>query len=116
MYLPFVTGLCYAVKDLIVSKVIQDHMDDKCIEQFDPILHVWENGKVIGVNSKNFRLKVGEQLYYSTDDDWNYPFRIVKLRNDDHDRQEIRAVNKDITIQADTRLKKNYEVWGYVRK
>ena len=114
-YLPFVIGLCDAVKDLIVSKIIQDYIDSNFIKQFDPIIHVWKNGEIIGVNSKSFRLKVGEQLYYSTDDDWNYPFLIVNIQNDRQDRTEIRAVNKDITIQTDRKMKENYTIWGYTR-
>ena len=114
-HIPFFRSLCGAIKDLVISQIIQDYIDDGRIVKFDPILDIWKDGSVIGINSKNIRLKVNEFLYCSTNDNWNYRFRIVNLQNDRKDRNEIRTANKDITIQADRPIKENYTIWGYQR-
>ena len=114
-YLPFINELCCAVKDLFVSQIIQNHIDKKNLVKFDPLLHIWKNGEVIGVNSKNFRLRINEFLYCSTSENWNYKVQIKNLKNNEQDRKEIRAANKDITIQIDRKIKDNYVLWGYVK-
>ena len=111
-YLPFFSVLCLAVKDLIVSKIIQDFIDDGCMEQFDKLLGSWYEGTVIGINNKNYRLKVGGWLYYTDGMNWNYPFKILNLKRDNVDRSEIRSSNVDVSIQTNERIKANFTVWG----
>lgn len=114
-YLSFFVGLCESIRDLVISNMIQDSIERNEIEAFDSILHVWGKGKVIGINSKNFRLKVGEYLFCSNSQNWNYMIKITNLQNDLHNRMEIRTKDKDISIEVDHAVKENYMIWGFVR-
>lgn len=113
-YVPFMEQLCIALCELIISQLIQDAFMRKEIYEFSPILHLWEQGTVIGVNNGLFRLKVGENLYYS-DGEWYYYTVILNLQNDKKDKSQILVSNKDITIQVKTKFSKHYRIFGYYR-
>lgn len=114
--LRFFVELCRAVKDMIVSQIIQDYIADNYIEPFDPIIHVWNDGYIVGINSKNFKLKVDESLFFSTGNNWNYPLQIKNIQKDNIDRKEIRSQNVEVALQTDKRIKQNYTLYGFVRK
>ena len=115
-HIPFIESFCEAIKDLFVSVVIQKYMDNNLIFSFGPILKLWGNGTIVGINNGDFKLKVNEYLFYSTPDNWNYMFKIENLKNNNENRNTIRARNKDIAILADRKLKTNYRIWGYKRE
>lgn len=110
-YIPFFNFLCKAINDLLISQIIQNEIDENRVLAFDDIIKTWNNGKIIGINSKQFSLHVGDVLYYTTPDDWNYPFEIIGLKNDSKSRKYIRTKNKDITIETDIKIKENYRIW-----
>ena len=114
-YLSFFVDLCKAVKDMIVSQIIQDSITKNELKRFDSILHVWKNGTVFGINSKSFRLKVGEYLFCTDCYNWNYMIKIINLQNDRKDRKEIRSTNKDISIEVDHVVRDHYTIWGVFR-
>lgn len=112
-FVSFFFNLCLAIKDMICSRIIQDYMDDSIIECFNPIIELYENGAIIGINSGTFKLKLNECLYYSTPNGWNYYTMIQGLRIGDKDRTFIRSENKDISIKIDKKVKIRYQIWGY---
>lgn len=112
-YIPFFRVFCEAINDLMVSKVIEDSMHRGELLPFDSIINVWFlDDTIVGINSKEFTLHVGDILYYSTPDGWNYSFQINSLMNKKKRRNYIRAKNKDITIGCNVKIKKNYTIWG----
>lgn len=112
-YFPFIKWLCEAIKDMIVSQIIEDYMGDNIIEPFGNIIHIWGNGTLVGINSSNFRLRVNDYLYLSTGDEWKYPFRIVNLQRNNKDISEVRSNNKDVCIKTDIIIRKKNTIWGY---
>lgn len=111
-YVPFFRVFCEALNDIMVSQIINDSIDNGELIPFDPIKKVWERGTIIGINNKTFRLHVGDTLYYTTSEDWNYRFEIQSLRNGKSNRNCIRVKNKDITIGCNAKIKANYKIWG----
>lgn len=111
-YIPFFRVFCEALNDVIVSQIIQDSIDSNELLPFDPIIKVWEKGTIIGINNKEFKLHIGDILYYTTPEDWNYKLKIQSLTNEKINRSYIRAKNKDITIGCNSKIKENYKIWG----
>lgn len=112
-YIPFFRVMCEALNELIISQIIQDSIDRREVLAFDPIIKVWHlEDTIIGINNKAFRLHIGDTLYYSTPDGWNYSLHINSLKNGKDNRKYIRARNKDVTIGCSVKIKKNYTIWG----
>lgn len=114
-YIPFMKILCKCIADSIISRIIRNYADSGILEEFEPIIHCWKGNTVIGINSGDFVLKVGNPFFYSDASGWFYVTSILNLQNDKKDRLEIRTRNKKITIETAVPINGSDSVWGIKR-
>ena len=106
--LPFINHLGEAISELLISNIIEKYINDKKLQAFDSIIHIWKNGEIFGINNKEANLKVGTNIYCNYLNGCFGQLQIVNLRNGKKDRQYIRKKNTDISVQIMGKVKQNY--------
>lgn len=106
--IPFIIALAEAIKELLVSKVIESKVKENILKPYDEIIDIWYSGYVVGINNKDSFLKIDDSLYYYAGDDWYYDLKIVNLKRNGEDKNFILKKDIPVTIKSDQKLKKDY--------
>lgn len=111
LYVPFMNAFCKGIKDLIISEMIEDFVKNSKIKEIGPILNLWKDNRVVGINSGNNIFKVGEPIYLYDGKKWYFYEFILELQNDRKSRTKIISKNKNITFRIGRRINHSYKIF-----